>query len=95
MKMTYCDIFIKAQPESLATSATHNMSRYYLLLLPSCHPTLLSESVQPYPPLAPTFLPQIEINVPSIFSVNEWRRKRGGILVNLSLSELGTVVQRT
>lgn len=41
--------------ESLATDATRNMSYYYLLLLPSCHPTSLSESVQTYPPLAPIF----------------------------------------
>lgn len=93
-----CDIFMKAQPESLATGATHNMSRDYLLLLPSCHPTLLLESVQLYPPLAPTFLTQIENNVLSIFFLSKSERERErtqlDALINFRIKELGTFLQK-
>ena len=69
---------MKAQPESLATSATHNMSHDYLLQLPSSHPTLLLKSVQLYPPLEPTFLPQIENNVSTIIILSKDERKKRG-----------------
>ena len=85
---------MKAQPESLATGATHNMSHDYLLQLPSSHPTLLLKSVQRYPPLAPTFLPQVENNISSIFFNQRVREREREDIMRCAKSKMINLIIR-